>query len=109
MQMIRQIGEEVSYRTIDEEYRSRGYGIVYETGKSKIRSREYHLENGITVSDSGIVERKEDIITYKTLDMEYYSRGYGISYETGTSKIRSIHYILENGYSISEFEILPPQ
>lgn len=107
--MIRQIGEEVSYRTIDEEYMSRGYGIIYETGKSKIRSRQFALENGMTVSDSGIVELKDDVVSYKTVDMEYYSRGYGLSYETGTSKIRSVSYILENGYTISELNILPPQ
>lgn len=38
-----------------------------------------------------------DILTYKTLDEEYYSRGYGISYETKTSKIVEVYYKMENG------------
>lgn len=36
-------------------------------------------------------------VTYQTLDEEYYSRGYGISMETKTSKIISICYKLANG------------
>jgi len=38
-----------------------------------------------------------DVVTYKTVDMEYYSRGYGISYETKASTIVSICYKLANG------------
>lgn len=100
------IGDTVHYRVIDEEYRSRGYGIIYETGSSKIRSIQYTLENGITVSESGIQEKKGDTITYRTVDMEYYSRGYGLAYETGTSKIRSLRFILENGYDIGPSNII---
>lgn len=38
-----------------------------------------------------------DTVKYKTLDTEYYSRGYGISYETKTSKIVGFKVVLENG------------
>ena len=38
-----------------------------------------------------------DIVTYKTVDMEYYSRGYGLNYETKASTIVSICYKLANG------------
>ncbi len=38
-----------------------------------------------------------DKVTYKDVDMESYSRGYGISYETKTSTIVSICYRLSNG------------
>jgi hypothetical protein len=38
-----------------------------------------------------------DVVTYKTVDMESYSRGYGISYETKASTIVSICYKLANG------------
>lgn len=104
--MVYKVGDEVGYRVIDEEHRSRGYGIIYETGKSKIRSLHYRLLNGMTISEREIVERMEDMISYRTPDMEYYSRGYGINYETGTSKLVSILYTLENGYQITEFNIL---
>lgn len=40
-----------------------------------------------------------DTVQYKTVDMESYSRGYGISYETKVSKIREFRVILENGDS----------
>ena len=40
-------------------------------------------------------------ITYKTLDEESYSRGYGIHYETKTSKVREILYRMANGDLIS--------
>lgn len=43
-----------------------------------------------------------DKVTYKDLDMEYYSRGYGISYETKTARIVSICYKLSNGDTIDE-------
>ena len=38
-----------------------------------------------------------DVVTYKTVDMEYYSRGYGLSFETKASTIVSICYKLANG------------
>ena len=38
-----------------------------------------------------------DVVTYKTVDMESYSRGYGINYETKASTIVSICYKLANG------------
>jgi hypothetical protein len=38
-----------------------------------------------------------DTVTYKTVDMEFYSRGYGLSYETKGSTIVSICYKLANG------------
>ena len=99
------IGDTVNYKTLDMEYYSRGYGIAYESGTSKIRSIKYVLENRMTITDSDIQEQKDDTITYRTLDMEYYGRGYGIAYETGTSKILKIQYILENGYTITKEEI----
>jgi hypothetical protein len=47
-----------------------------------------------------------DIVTYKTLDMEYYSRGYGINYETKASTIVSICYKLANGDIVEQKELL---
>jgi hypothetical protein len=38
-----------------------------------------------------------DVVTYKTVDMEFYSRGYGLNYETKASTIVSICYKLANG------------
>ena len=38
-----------------------------------------------------------DLVKYDTLDMESYSRGYGVRYETKTSKIKEFKVILENG------------
>ncbi len=40
-------------------------------------------------------------VTYKILDEESYSRGYGIYYETKTSVIREIKYVMENGDMIT--------
>jgi hypothetical protein len=38
-----------------------------------------------------------DVVTYETLDVEYYSRGYGINMESKASTIVSICYKLANG------------
>jgi hypothetical protein len=40
-------------------------------------------------------------VTYKILDEESYSRGYGIHYEIKTSVIREIRYVMENGDTIT--------
>jgi hypothetical protein len=45
--------------------------------------------------------KEGDLVTYKIIDMEYYSRGYGVIYETKTSKIRQICYQMENGDTIT--------
>lgn len=47
-----------------------------------------------------------DTVTYKTIDMEYYSRGYGISYETKGSTIVSICYKLANGDIVEQKQLL---
>ena len=105
--MTRTIGEEVKYRVLDEESMSRGYGIRYETGTSKIKSIQFKLSNGLLVSGPEILKLNEETVTYKTVDMEYYSRGYGRIYETGTATIKEIIYALENNYQIKESDILP--
>jgi hypothetical protein len=53
-----------------------------------------------------------DVVTYETLDEEYYSRGYGIHMETKASTIISICYKLANGDVIEEKKLLlvkPPE
>lgn len=104
--MEHNIGDTVNYRTIDMEYYGRGYGIAYESGTSKITKIKFILENKVTITDGDIQERNGDTITYKTLDMEYYGRGYGIAYETGKSKIDKIYYILENRYTIRKEDVV---
>ena len=47
-----------------------------------------------------------DKVTYETVDMEYYSRGYGISYETKGSTIVSICYKLANGDTVEEKKLV---
>ena len=47
-----------------------------------------------------------DVVTYKTLDMEYYSRGYGINYETKGSTIVSICYTLANGDTVEQKQLV---
>ncbi len=47
-----------------------------------------------------------DTVTYKTVDMEYYSRGYGISYETKGSTIVSICYKLANGDTVEQKQLV---
>ena len=47
-----------------------------------------------------------DVVTYKTLDMEYYSRGYGINYETKGSTIVSICYKLTNGDTVEQNQLV---
>lgn len=47
-----------------------------------------------------------DTVTYKDLDMEYYSRGYGINYETKTGVIVGICYKLSNGEVIEEKKLV---
>lgn len=43
-----------------------------------------------------------DIVTYETLDVESYSRGYGIHMESRASTIVSICYKLANGEIVEE-------
>lgn len=50
-----------------------------------------------------------DVVTYKTLDMEYYSRGYGVSYETKGSTIVSICYKLANGDIVEQTQLVLAQ
>ncbi len=38
-----------------------------------------------------------DTVQYETVDMESYSRGYGITYETKKSKIVEFKVVLANG------------
>jgi hypothetical protein len=46
-----------------------------------------------------------DTVTYKTVDMEYYSRGYGINYETKGSTIVAICYKLANGDTVEQKQL----
>ncbi len=43
-----------------------------------------------------------DKVTYQDVDMEFYSRGYGITYETKTATIVGVYYRLSNGDTIEE-------
>ena len=47
-----------------------------------------------------------NVVTYQTLDEEYYSRGYGINYETKASTIVSIYYKMANGDMIEEKKLV---
>jgi hypothetical protein len=47
-----------------------------------------------------------DTVTYQTVDMEYYSRGYGLSYETKGSTIVSICYKLANGDIVEQKQLV---
>lgn len=47
-----------------------------------------------------------DVVTYQTIDMEYYTRGYGISYETKESTILSICYKLANGDIVEQKKLV---
>jgi hypothetical protein len=55
---------------------------------------------------SEITFKLGDVVTYKTLDMEYYSRGYGIIYETKGSTIVSICYKLANGDTVEQNQLV---
>lgn len=50
-----------------------------------------------------------DLVTYTTLDIESYSRGYGIHYETKGSTIISICYKLANGDTIEAKNVVQVQ
>ena len=58
------------------------------------------------MSNSTVSFKVGDVVTYKTVDMEYYSRGYGISYETKASTIVSICYKLANGDIVEQKQLL---
>ncbi len=47
-----------------------------------------------------------DVVTYTTLDEEYYSRRYGVSMETKASTIVSICYRLANGDVVEEKKLV---
>lgn len=50
-----------------------------------------------------------DLVTYTTVDMEAYSRGYGIHYETKGSTIIAICYKLANGDTIEAKHVVQVQ
>lgn len=50
-----------------------------------------------------------DVVTYKTLDLENYSRGYGVVFETKGSTIISICYRLANGDIVEQNELVLAQ
>lgn len=58
------IGDKVKYETLDEEYYSRGYGVIMETKTSTIVSICYKLANGDIVEQKKLVlalpEKKEE-------------------------------------------------
>lgn len=45
--------------------------------------------------------RVGDKVTYEDVDMEYYSRGYGLAYETKTAEVIEVCYKLSNGECVS--------
>ena len=47
-----------------------------------------------------------DQVTYETVDMEYYSRGYGLSMETKASTIVAISYEMANGDKIQQDKLV---
>ncbi len=47
-----------------------------------------------------------EVVTYETLDEEYYSRGYGVIMETKASTIVSIYYKLANGDLVPQHKLL---
>ncbi len=47
-----------------------------------------------------------DKVTYQDVDMEFYSRGYGITYETKTSTVVGVYYRLSNGDMIEESKLI---
>lgn len=47
-----------------------------------------------------------DVVTYTTLDIESYSRGYGVHYETKGSTIVALCYKLANGDTIEAKHVL---
>lgn len=49
------IGDKVKYETLDEEYYSRGYGVIMETKTSQIVSIYYKLANGEIVDERKLV------------------------------------------------------
>ena len=59
------------------------------------------------VKESTPTFRVGDVVTYETLDEEYYSRGYGINYETKASTIVSIYYKMANGDMIEQRKLVP--
>lgn len=58
------------------------------------------------MSVSEVTFKVGDVVTYRTVDMEYYSRGYGLSYETKASTIVSICYKLANGDILEQKQLL---
>jgi hypothetical protein len=43
-----------------------------------------------------------DKVSYRDIDMEYYSRGYGVIYETKTAQVIELYYKLSNGECVAE-------
>lgn len=58
------------------------------------------------MSVSEVTFKVGDLVTYTTVDMEYYSRGYGLNYETKASTIVSICYKLANGDIMEQNQLL---
>lgn len=46
--------------------------------------------------------KEGDKVLYRDIDMEYYSRGYGVIYETKTAHVTEVYYKLSNGECVAE-------
>lgn len=46
--------------------------------------------------------KEGDKVSYRDIDMEYYSRGYGVIYETKTAQVIEVYYKLSNGECVAE-------
>ena len=49
--------------------------------------------------------QKGDTVTYQDVDMEHYSRGYGLMYETKKAQVVEVYYKLSNGECVPESKL----
>lgn len=49
--------------------------------------------------------KKGDTVTYQDVDMEHYSRGYGLIYETKKAQVVEVYYKLSNGECVPESKL----
>lgn len=65
------IGDQVTYETLDEEYYSRGYGVIMETKKTTIVGIKYIMQNGDEIrANSRSLQKLETVTTTQPKELK---------------------------------------
>lgn len=104
------IGTTLTYTAFDEESYSRGYGVHYETRKSRVKELRYKVDSHYQdISVNNILSEDKAPLVGETIKFQFWDgeegRGYGWMLSRKEGKITEIYYRMENGDSVKPKDI----